>query len=219
MTSLALRPNAAGTGSIAIATPVTAATTTITLPAVTGGEFIVSNASGNVGIGTTSPAFKLDVNGTIAVGGLATKQILAVHTASNGTTYTRTSTTDAPWGFSTTITPVSAGSRFFIFASTTCRAAQSGGDNDNLGYVDACVQESGGSYTAFLPTNVSNVGAVNTGTNGANYGVITSFLDTNARFGGNLVVGSYGSATADATPSQVTTISIYNVEFLVVEYL
>lgn len=219
MTSLALRPNAAGTGSIAIATPVTTSTTTITLPTVTGGEFVVSNASGNVGIGTTSPAFKLDVNGTIAVGGLATKQILAVHTATDGTTYTRTATTPGAWGAALTITPVSASSRFLIIAASSGSAAQSGGDNDNTGYLDACVQNSDGSYTPFLPTDELNIGAVNTGTNGTNFGSITSIFDTNARFGGNLVVSTYGNAGADGTASQVTTLRVFNLSVIAVEYL
>jgi len=219
MTSLALRPNAAGTGSIAIATPVTAATTTITLPAVTGGEFIVSNASGNVGIGTTSPALKLDVNGTIAVGGLATKQILAVHTAEDTTTYTRTATTDAAFGATLTITPVSASSRFLIFARSSVDVTQSGGDNDNRGYVDACVQNSDGSYTPFAATSYINAGALNTGTNGENYDYITPVADTNARFDGNLVVRSYGRAEADGTASQVTTLLVAYLAVTVVEYL
>jgi hypothetical protein len=219
MTSLALRPNAAGTGSIAIATPVTSATTTITLPDVTGGEFIVSNASGNVGIGTTSPAFKLDVNGTIAVGGLATKQILAVHTASDGTTYTRTSTTAGAWGAVLTITPVSAASRFLILASSSGYTQQSGGDNDNTGYLDACVRNSDGSYTPFLPTTNLNIGALNIGTNGIVYGAITSIFDTDARYVGDLVVGTYGNAGADGTASQVTTLGVYQLSVIAVEYI
>lgn len=52
-------------GSVTLQAPATAGSTTINLPTVSGGSFIVSDSSGNVGIGTTSPASKLDVNGAI----------------------------------------------------------------------------------------------------------------------------------------------------------
>jgi hypothetical protein len=53
--------NGATSGQITLAPTAVAGTTTITLPAVTGGSFIVSDSSGNVGIGTTSPSQKLQV--------------------------------------------------------------------------------------------------------------------------------------------------------------
>lgn len=58
--------NGATSGQITLAPPAVAGTTTINLPAISGGSFVVSDSSGNVGIGTTSPVQKLQVaNGNI----------------------------------------------------------------------------------------------------------------------------------------------------------
>jgi hypothetical protein len=62
MSRIALSGNPSGSGTLTIASPNTNSDVTINLPTVTGGNFIVSNASGNVGIGTSSPAAKLDVS-------------------------------------------------------------------------------------------------------------------------------------------------------------
>jgi succinyl-CoA synthetase alpha subunit len=64
MSKIALSGNASGTGTLTIAAPNTNSDATINLPTVTGGSFVVSNASGNVGIGTDSPVTKLHVEGT-----------------------------------------------------------------------------------------------------------------------------------------------------------
>jgi hypothetical protein len=48
-------------GSVTISSPAVSGTTTITLPTVSGGNFVVSDSSGNVGIGTSSPDNKLEV--------------------------------------------------------------------------------------------------------------------------------------------------------------
>jgi hypothetical protein len=46
-------------GTVTLQAPAAAGSTVITLPTVTGGSFIVSDSSGNVGIGTSSPAVQL----------------------------------------------------------------------------------------------------------------------------------------------------------------
>jgi hypothetical protein len=61
MSKIALNSNASGTGVFTIASPNSDTDYTITLPEVTGGEFVTTDASGNVGIGTTSPAELLHV--------------------------------------------------------------------------------------------------------------------------------------------------------------
>ena len=69
MSKIALSGNASGTGTLTIAAPNTNSDATINLPTVTGGSFVVSDASGNVGIGTSSPAQKLSVDGNIVATG------------------------------------------------------------------------------------------------------------------------------------------------------
>jgi hypothetical protein len=54
MSRISLSGNPSGSGTLTIASPNTNSDVTINLPTVTGGNFIVSDASGNVGIGTTA---------------------------------------------------------------------------------------------------------------------------------------------------------------------
>ncbi len=54
MSIVKVQGNVSGTGTLTIAAPNTNSDVTINLPTVTGGEFVVSNSSGNVGIGTSS---------------------------------------------------------------------------------------------------------------------------------------------------------------------
>jgi hypothetical protein len=62
MSKIALTPSATGTGVFTISSPATNTNRTLTLPDITG-TLVSTNASGNVGIGTSSPAVALDVNG------------------------------------------------------------------------------------------------------------------------------------------------------------
>jgi hypothetical protein len=70
MSKIALTPNATGTGVFTISSPATNTNRTLTLPDITG-TLVSTDASGNVGIGTSSPDALLDVsrsgNGQIAV--------------------------------------------------------------------------------------------------------------------------------------------------------
>jgi hypothetical protein len=63
MSKIKFEGNASGTGTLTVTSPNTNSDTTIALPETTGGEFIVSDSNGKVGIGTSSPISKFDVNG------------------------------------------------------------------------------------------------------------------------------------------------------------
>ena len=70
MSKIALTPNASGTGVFTIASPATNTDRTLTLPDITG-TLVSTDASGNVGIGTSSPSTKLQIvqsGGNFAVG-------------------------------------------------------------------------------------------------------------------------------------------------------
>jgi hypothetical protein len=62
MSLVAISGNVSGTGTLTIAAPNTNSNYTINLPTVTGGSFIASDSSGNVGIGTSSPSALLHVS-------------------------------------------------------------------------------------------------------------------------------------------------------------
>jgi len=62
MSKIALNSNASGTGVFTIESPNSNTDYTINLPEISGGEFVATDASGNVGIGTApNPGLKLDV--------------------------------------------------------------------------------------------------------------------------------------------------------------
>ena len=62
MSKVAIQGAATGTGVFTLASPATNTNRTLTIPDVDG-TIVTSDASGNVGIGTSSPAYKLDVSG------------------------------------------------------------------------------------------------------------------------------------------------------------
>jgi hypothetical protein len=64
---MSLKLNSSGGGSVTLQEPTTASNVTLNLPAADG-TVVYENASGNVGIGTSSPSFKLDVTGNARVG-------------------------------------------------------------------------------------------------------------------------------------------------------
>jgi len=196
------------------ATNITGTIATASQPNITSvGTLGSLSVTGNVSGGN------LITNGILAISGIATKQIIAVHTASNTTVYTRTATTDAAFGADLTITPVSASSRFLVFARMSGLAQQTGGDNDARGFLDACARNSDGSYTSFAANATQQVGILNAGTDPVGYADITAIADTNARFGGNLNIRHFGRAQTDATSGQITTLAAHYLQVIAVEYI
>jgi hypothetical protein len=61
MSKVKIEGNASGTGTFTIAAPNTNTDYSLTLPETTGGEFVVTDSSGNVGIGTSSIDTKLHI--------------------------------------------------------------------------------------------------------------------------------------------------------------
>jgi len=100
-------------GTVTLQAPAVAGSTTINLPTVSGGSFVVSDASGNVGIGTSSPSYKLDIatsaNGRVLFNQLSTGGQPRFATNLNGTTNVVTletygASTDPALAFSTAST-------------------------------------------------------------------------------------------------------------------
>jgi len=60
---MSLKLNGATSGYVEIDAPAVAGSTSITLPATSGGEFVVTDSNGRVGLGTNSPAANLHVKG------------------------------------------------------------------------------------------------------------------------------------------------------------
>jgi hypothetical protein len=80
MSKIALNSNASGTGVFTIASPNSDTDYTINLPEISGGEFVVTDASGNVGIGTSSPSGLLK---TLNIDGGAAGSSIALDGGSN----------------------------------------------------------------------------------------------------------------------------------------
>ena len=64
MSKINLTPNASGTGVFTIASPNSNTDYTMNLPEINGGTLVSTDASGNVGIGTSSPQSELDIQST-----------------------------------------------------------------------------------------------------------------------------------------------------------
>jgi len=192
-----------------------------------GGVITTADASGELQIQTAGATAitvdasqNVDISGILAISGISTKQIIAVYSQQDDGDYTRTSTTNAAFGGTVTITPASADSSFFVFATMTANVEQTGTDNDAYATITACNQLSDGSYTSWN-TQSNNIGIINGGTTPTVAGQICVFqsIPPSERYLGNLVVRHFGSLSADGSGDYAATINVLNLSVLAVEYL
>jgi len=187
-------------GFISIGASAVAGISTLTLP---------------VGVGSSGQILGTNGSGVLSfVGG----RILNVFFEVDGTDYTRTSTTSVAFGASFSYTPVSATSHFLCWGTSTTEADQSGGDNDALVMLTYANQLANGSFNDWN-TGTNNVGGLNVATNFEVRGQVTVFQQFSDRnSAGNVVIRNYGSAEADGTAGQVTTMTVFNSSILLIEY-
>jgi hypothetical protein len=88
MSKIALTPNASGTGVFTISSPATNTNRTLTLPDITG-TLVSTDASGNVGIGTSSPLAKTNIVSAGAALGGTSHLALGASTTGFENTYLR----------------------------------------------------------------------------------------------------------------------------------
>lgn len=202
MSKIALSSNASGTATFTIASPGTNTDRTLTLQDLAG-QIVVGNA---------------------ALASLATDQIIAIHSGADNTVYSTTSTTNAAFGGTVTITPVSASSSFLVIATVTGYATQTGTDNDVSASLTVCNRESGGAFSSgWLYGGTPNLGIVNAGaTTPGGYGSITVFntlSGSTARFDGNLVIRHWGALTPDGSSGWAARLDANTLSVVVVEYI
>jgi hypothetical protein len=135
MSKIQVQGNVSGTGVITLAAPNTNSNITLTIPAVSaelitnssgvlniGSGQVYKDASGNVGIGTSSPGYKFDVNGQARLGG-ATGLLFGVGTAFAGGQAEVYTISTTPMGLGTT---GSASLQFYTGSSERARIDTSG---------------------------------------------------------------------------------------------
>lgn len=128
---MTLKLNGSTSGYVTIDAPAVAGTTAITLPAVSGGSFVVSDSSGNVGIGTNTPATKLDVAG----GGI----MMRVGTSAGGNNLVQAYTDVSALGMWAGGAP-----RFYSTGSMRFSVNSTVGTSSPTGYTDAMTLDSSG---------------------------------------------------------------------------
>lgn len=128
---MTLKLNGSTSGYVTIDAPAVAGTTAITLPAVSGGSFVVSDSSGNVGIGTNTPATKLDVAG----GGI----MMRVGTSAGGNNLIQAYTDVSALGMWAGGAP-----RFYSTGGMRFSVNSTVGTSNPTGYTDAMTLDSSG---------------------------------------------------------------------------
>jgi hypothetical protein len=158
--------------------------------------------------------------GAFILNGLNTKQILNIYSSSDVTAYTRTSTTNAEFGPTINITPISSSSKALCIVTMAAEIEQTGTDNDGLATLTACHRIENGTYTDWNRTT-TNFGIVNNLTTGylrAQITVIKDLSNTD-KYQGNFVIRGWGSVNPDGTSGFAATLSILNFYVYLIEYI
>jgi hypothetical protein len=129
MSLVQISGNASGTGTLTIAAPNTNSNYTINLPTVTGGSFIASDSSGNVGIGTSSPAVSgLEIARATGTASPTPAELRLSTTSSGASDW---STTD-PWGRLSFYNSDASGGGPKIHAAIDATAANTSGSASDM---------------------------------------------------------------------------------------
>ena len=177
-------------GSVTLQAPAAAGNTTITLPTISGGSFIVSDSSGNVGIGTSSPSYKLQVKGavdnastSIGISDSNGRTLLLESPFASGVSYIGNYATSVPFGFKINGSEVarfdSSGNLLVGTASiTTPTTGFTAGFSGSYAYTQTAHPTgtgSGATYSNFL-YNGSSIGSITqNGTTGVLYNLTSDY--------------------------------------------
>lgn len=174
--------------------------------------------------GTGAPLFPngLTTNSILDSTGYSYTRILNIYEYQDNTTYETASTTAVVLEPEVSYTPVRSDSKLIVLATIRAFVTQTGGDNDARGAVTLAYVKDG---TPFLITTTSiNLGILNGGTDVVGYSMIpvldvVSATSTVMSTDGTVKIAAYGLATADTTAGQITTLSVANRKYVIIEVI